>query len=330
MYIPVHIPEYNIYDIYHNDNNKIVIISPSETEPLYIKFENNIFHINICPHNHTYIYVLENEVEYKENISICINDIIVKTKVNKYPIFKDEIIMSTMVHNEDNYIRQWIKFHTNIGISRFIIYDNSKMDDKKSYKSQEKSSDLKNILNDYITNGTVVLINWNYPKRLNRSGISGQTTQQNHSIWAFQNCKYIGLFDIDEYINIQNDTDNNIHSFFTNLIQEQKINTNEIGSFRLLNKLFHNPHNLPTDNYNFLKIYNCDKITLSGREKNFVIPKNVSTYSVHMITKGKKMYNVSHDRMFFNHYFFLNKLDRGNNKTSYIDNSIYKHTLHLE
>lgn len=318
MCTPINIQEYSIYDIYHNDNNKIVIISPSETKPLHIKYENNIFHINKCPHNHTYIYVLENEVEYKENINIFINNIFVKTKVNKYPNFTNEIIMSTIVLNEDNYIRQWIKFHKNIGISRFIIYDNN------------KNSNLENILKDYINDKIVLLIKWIYPYRLNRSGISGQTTQQNHSIWAFQNCKYIGLFDIDEYINIQNDTDNNIHSFFSNLIEDEKINTNEIGSFRLLNKLFYNPDNLPTDNYNFLKIYNCDKITLSGREKNFVIPKNVSTFSVHMITKGKKMYNVSYDKMFFNHYFFLNKSDRGNNKTPYIDKSIHKHTFYLD
>lgn len=318
MYIPVHIPEYNIYDIIHNDSNKIVIISPSETKPLQIKYENSTFHIKICPHNHTYIYVLENEVEYKESISICINDIIVKTKVNKYPIFKDEIIMSTIVMNEDNYIRQWITFHKNIGISRFIIYDNN------------KNSNLKNILKDYINDKIVILVKWIYPYRLNRSGISGQTTQQNHSIWAFKKCEYIGLFDIDEYINIQNNNENNIHTFFNNLIKDENIDTNEIGSFRLLNKLFYNPHNLPTDNYNFLKIYNCDKITLSGREKNFVIPKNVNTFSVHMITNGKKMYNVSHNKIYFNHYFFLNKINRGNDKTNHIDNSIYRHTLYLE
>ena len=30
-------------------------------------------------------------------------------------------------------------FHLNIGITRFIIYDNSKINDKKSYKSVEKT-----------------------------------------------------------------------------------------------------------------------------------------------------------------------------------------------
>ena len=33
--------------------------------------------------------------------------------------------MSTLVKDEDKYIKQWIEFHLNIGIKRFIIYDNS-------------------------------------------------------------------------------------------------------------------------------------------------------------------------------------------------------------
>ena len=177
------------------------------------------------------------------------------------------------------------------------------------------------------------------------SGISGQTTQQNHSIWAFQNSKYIGLFDVDEYINMQND--NNINSFFQKLIQDEKINTKEIGSFRLLNKFFYNSNNLPTNNYEFLKIYNCDDITLYGHEKNFVLPKNVSTFSVHMITNGKKMHTIDNNKLYFNHYYFLNKeskgkwynnsddltkskLKRGLKKTNFIDDSIKKHCFFIK
>ena len=207
------------------------------------------------------------------------------------------------------------KILMNIGITRFIIYDNS------------TNGTLENVIKDFINLNIVILIKWNYPYIMKISGISGQTTQQNHSIWAFQNCKYIGLFDIDEYINMQNEK--NINCFFNNLIRDENINTDEIGSFRLLNKFFYNPNNLPTDNFNFLKIYNCDELTLSGYEKNFVIPKNVSTFSVHMITTGKKMYTVSYYKLYFNHYYFLNKITRGKKQTNIIDNSIYKHTLNV-
>lgn len=331
IYNPISLEEFKIYDIYHNTSGHIIIISPWDSKTLDIKYKNRKLDTKSCPHKHTIVYELKEKISYTDIIELSINDKIISTRVNKYPDFKDEIIMSTMVYNEDNYVRQWIEFHLNIGVSRFIIYDNSKIDDNKSYKSVEKTSDLKKVLGDFIEKGIVVLFEWSYPKRLTKSGISGQTTQQTHSIHAFRNSKYIGLFDIDEYVNIQTD-DTNINSFLDKLILSlsKKINTDDIGSFRLLNKFFFNPDDLPTTSYNFLKIYNCEKVTLHGREKGFVIPKNVSTYSVHMITLGKQMFTIHPKLIYFNHYFFLNKKDRGKDKTNLKDTSIKRHTKFIE
>jgi RNA-binding protein YhbY len=152
-----------------------------------------------CSHCHTRIYYLkEGPEEYIENIDLIINNELIKVKVNKYPEFKNEIIMSTIVKNEDTCIIQWIEFHSRIGVTRFIIYDNS------------DEYNLGNLLSYYILSKKVVLIKWNYPYLTPRSGISGQTTQQNHSLYAFQKCKFIGLFDVDEYVNIQKKI--NIHT----------------------------------------------------------------------------------------------------------------------
>ena len=322
-----------IYDVFHNDNNKLIIIMPAEFNPPHIEYINvklNLkFNLHICRHKHTFIYELLLETEYVENIKLLINDKIFDVKVNKYPEFKDEIIMSTMVYNEDNYIRQWIQFHLNIGVTRFIIYDNSKINDRKSYKSIEKSSNLKRVLSDFIEKGIVVLIDWPYPKRLKMSGISGQTTQQNHSIYAFRNSKYIGLFDIDEYINMQNNT--NINNFFDSMITTFKIDTNSIGSFIILNKFFVNPDNLSTNGYDFLSIYSCKGIRKQGNKKNFVIPKNVNTFSVHRITSGKRAYDINSKYLYFNHYIFLNKkeIDKGRHRVGGLppmqDKTILKH-----
>ena len=59
--------------------------------------------------------------------------------MNKYPEFNNEIVFSTIVKNEDQYIRQWIDYHYHLGVSRFIIYDNS------------DQYNLGNLLNEYIT-----------------------------------------------------------------------------------------------------------------------------------------------------------------------------------
>jgi len=305
-----------IYDVFYNDVNQLIIIMPSETkeETIYYVCPDNKcvpFYLHTCPHNHTFIYTIN--VTFAETARLLFKDQLVMVHVKKYPQFKDEIIFSTIVKNEDNYIKPWIDFHLKIGVTRFIIYDNS------------NENTLPEVLKKYITNNQVVLIKWNYPYRLPVSGISGQTTQQNHSIYAFKTSKFIGLFDVDEYVNIQRESGfSDIHSFLQNVILENKMNIDNIGSFRLLNKNFYNPDNLSTDGTDFLKITTCDNILLEGREKNFVIPKNVNTFSVHMITDGKQMVTLNHKCIYFNHYIFLNKHGKRGceERTQYIDGSI--------
>jgi len=309
---PNYIKEYNIYDIFFNDNETLVIIMPMESPFHKIQYVNNEefidFEYCVCPHNHTYIYTLQ--TEYKRDIILKIEDTTLNTFANKYQEFKNEIIFSTIVKNEDNYIIQWIEFHKQIGVSRFIIYDNS---DKNT---------LGELLNDYIQRNIVLLIKWEYTYKLPKSGFSAQTTQQNHSNYAFQNSYLIGFFDIDEYINIQTNVNTNLHHFFENMIKEQNININDISAFRVSTKLFFNPNNMPTDGYNFLKIFNCDSISLYEREKNFAIPKNTKIVSVHAILLSLNRYNIEPTKMYFNHYFFLNKNDRGRCETTLIDSTI--------
>ena len=319
--IPNFIPYFNIYDIFHNWMNELIIIMPFENPNPpsihYVHADTYIipFHLHKCSHNHTYVYTLN--IAYCKKIKLVINNFIVETHVNQYPDFKNEIIFSTIVKNEDKYIRQWIDFHSRIGVTRFIIYDNSNQDT------------LAKLLKDYIANKKVVLIRWEYPYRLPISGISGQTTQQNHSIYAFKTSKYIGLFDVDEYVNMQKKNVNNIGVFLEEIIKENNIDTETIGSFQLLNKMFYNPRHLPEHGTEFLKITDCDEVLLSGREKNFVIPTNVNTFAVHMITEGKPMYKISPEDGHFNHYYFLNKNGmRGCYETPlHTDDSIKKHAF---
>jgi len=303
MYKPIHIDEYQIYDIFYQ--GKLIIIRPAEY-PLDIYCNKIKMNKYTCPHNHTYIYTLK--TPYSPTIYLTIQQQTITTKVNTYPVIKDEIILSTLVKNEDDYIKPWIEFHRGIGITRFTIYDNS------------DNNTLSTVLHDYIEKNQVVLISWNVPYTLPISGISGQTTQQNHSIYAFSEAKYIGLMDIDEYINMQRHT--NIHTFFEDMIHTHSIPIKQIGSFTLKNKFFYNPDNL--NEKNFLNITNCDTITKYGHEKNFVIPQNVKTFSVHQITDGKPMFLLDETDVFFNHYIYLNKTDRGKNKTQYTDKSILR------
>ena len=105
MLNPIYIQKYNIYDIFHNDNNNIIIISPMEQSQLVINYKNINFDVNICSHNHTYIYVLQKQIDYINQITLTINSEIIETKVNKYQEFKDKIIFSTIVLNEENFTK---------------------------------------------------------------------------------------------------------------------------------------------------------------------------------------------------------------------------------
>lgn len=310
-YEPIYIKEFNIFDVYYNDNGQLILIVPYLENVPQIKYmdkkENKFieFNVNICPHKHTYIYYAT--TDYNDNIRLKINDSEISTTVNKFPEFHNEIIFSTLVKNEDNYIIQWIEFHKKLGVTRFIIYDNS------------NDNTLSKVLSQYITNKEVVLIRWNY-LYLDQHA---QPTHQNHSLYAFQNCRFIGFFDVDEYINIQKKT--NLPDFFDNFINENNIDTSKISSFRLLSKIFNNPDNQNTDGYNFLKIFTCSDIVRGEREKNFVIPKNVKTFSVHMVTDGLPMYDMNEKYIYFNHYMFLNKPERNMNNNLLKDDSILMH-----
>jgi hypothetical protein len=91
---------------------------------------------------------------------------------------------------------------------------------------------VKELIND----GTVILFKWKYPYRLPNSGTSGQTTQQTHSLWAFRNCKYIGLLDVDEYVNFK--FGKTIDEALNIIIQQNKIDVPSISSFRFKNRFF--------------------------------------------------------------------------------------------
>jgi len=316
--IPIHINEFYIYDIFHNDNDNLVIICAPEMA-LRITYKDKIFTVYTCPHGNTKIYVLDVTVEYEKNIVLNINSKNIETEVNKYPEFKDELIASTMVKNEEKYIKQWIKYHRSIGIEKFIIYDNADLNSDKN--------ELLYLLEPY--KDFVLVVKWSYPLFLSNKR-SGQTTQMNHSIWCFRNCKYIGLFDVDEYMNIQTKdpiSSSNIKKLLNTIVVKNKINNDEYGSLRVLSKIFVNPNNrYRTDDFNFLKIYNCTEVIKGYLEKNFIIPKNVLVVSVHTITHGKKMFDVSEHDIFFNHYMFLNKADRAQDTLELIDTSIYRHS----
>ena len=367
MYVPTAIPDHQIYDVFQNDRYIVMVgvgaglggggvgglggatVSPSIKRRVYLCLPDSVdetilflkeFETIHCPKGHTTLYRYP-RTEHTSiiNVKVSVESATVTSTtrsityhrviVNHYPAYNDEVILSTMVKNEDAYIRQWVEYHRQFGITRFCIYDNSDSPDTR-YHSREKTSDLYKVLKDHVNAGTVIIIRWPYPKFLKETGVSGQTTQQTHAIHAFNRANYLGLFDIDEYLNPQYDL-TNIGDILDDIISVKGETRDRIGGVYLNCRLFYNISGADERGYGFLDVSDCTKISLYQYRKCFVIPQNVVTYSVHMPSLSKPFINdipVVSSRILFNHYFFLNKPTRGRKYTGgqlYVDSSIQRH-----
>jgi hypothetical protein len=343
-YTPTSVSKYNICDVFYRDIGGLAIVTNSD-DILDIVLDKQHTFTQYTTHGNNNITYICDISETPQWVELSINGERLRVNVNTYPTFKDEIIMSTQVFKEDEYIIRWIDYHKRLGVTRFILYDNWKGAD----------STLPDTLYPYISTKEVVIINWPY-NFLN----GGQVAQQTHSTHAFRSSKFIGLFDIDEYVNLQSNytniedaltavnNDNSKNVKFMNYHPDYRNNNfvvtnthDEIGGYRFLSRRFFN-NNGPTNDYEFFKSYNCLDFDMHGREKFFINPRNVNTFAVHAITDGKPMVTVPSEIAYFNHYIFLNKhfvpeghccpdtLNRGNltaensHEVKHIDSSIMR------
>ena len=299
-----------IYSAIHNDLGQIVIVYPYPLNHNLYLISNKIkiiFKRYLCSHGNSTVFVLDDQ-PYIEKINLQLDNLDAGyINLHKYKSFKDLTLMSTIVRNEDEYIIQWIEYHIILGIDKFIIYDNSgnKNDNPSSGNllGKGKYSNLYALLSNYVNSGRVIILDWPFDEKF-------QETHQNHTIWAFKSAKYIGFFDVDEYINPQ------INEFYIPKIldmyfMKNKLKYKDIGGLRFANRFFYNPFNYDDTEYNFLSIYITDFKFIFDRGKSFIMPSNVNCYSVHEISNGEKLIDVDYHVIYFNHYFFLNKSKRG-------------------
>lgn len=323
---PIYIKEYEFVDILHNDENSIVIIQNGDEPSCLIELDGFQFSVSVCTDKRSKIYKLDN-IDYKSNIILKVNEKYIETRVNKYPSWPDEIIMSTVVKYEDEYVIQWIKYHEMFGVTRFVFYDNADNKILQSNYTASKSlyTNLSNILKEYIDNGKVLLINWPYQGDEIRQMF--QPNQENHSINAFKKCKYIGFLDVDEYVNPQT-SETNLHVILGNSC------TN--GGYSLEVRNFSNYQGLPEDAYKFMDVYTCDNFIVSNDpntrgDKVFINPKNVYAHRIHRITSlGIESTLLPRSLIYVNHYRFLNKHFRNRHYVPCVDDSIRRFKSFLQ
>jgi hypothetical protein len=275
-----------IYDIFYNDLHEIVILMPFENYPrnivlldgdINIKFDVSFFPIMLL------VYKLKTN-SYKPKILLAIDGLTMQTNVNIYPIYENKIIMSTLVDNKNTYIKQWIRHYINLGISNFIIYDNNLLDDSVS-----------EILKDYILEKSVIVIKW--PWKENETTIC-KDLYKNHSIYAFRQSRYIGFFNIEECVNVNN---KDINSFFSDVLLSNDCGYEHLSCFKFLNKTFNNTDSMNVDSgSNFIKETEDTSVIKNVKDRYFILPKNVDSISNNITNSYKKIFDIDESIGYFN------------------------------
>ena len=205
----------------------------------------------------------------------------------------DNYCISTIIKNESKYIVPWVDYHVQLGFNKIFIYDNGSSD----------RNILIEKLKSWIDAHIVHLIDWSFPYILPKSGISGQTTQQNHSIYRLGKvCKWLALIDVDEFIVPIK------HNKIVDMLKP--FETMNICAVSLECVWFGCNGMKQIDENNYLHQMTKRKTTSEGpykRQKCIVIPSKIDVFSVHMVVSSKapthyvNPWEVAH----FNHYIML-------------------------
>lgn len=310
------INRFKIFDVFYACG-ELKILTKGKNPIKRIAFNGETPKVHKCRQKYTKIYTFDMST-YQKEIVLNINGVSVKTSVNKFIDVKGEIIMTTVTKDQDDYIIQWIEYYKHLGVSRFMIYDNSC---KKT---------LGTLLDKYVKDKTVLLFDFsNIAYRLKR--LLAQPVQQNHTLHAFKNAKYIGMFDIDEYLNPQKSY-TSIDMLFSELLKKYKVKYSKLAGFSFQNRFFYNPKKDKDTHYNHLKIpFSSVTTTNWFRKKMFINPANVTSFTVHNLsTSNGKDLRVPEKECFFNHYRYLGHPARRGGRCKNKNTSILRHIKWLD
>lgn len=315
--------KYVIYDIFFTEKLLKLIIWKRKILPdILYKGQKPKIIVGRGRHLEMVIYTF-NMHEYNEQITINMNGIDTEVSVNRYVDVKNEIIMSTVTKDQDDYLIPWIEYYKHLGVSKFMIYDNS---ERKS---------LSRVLEKYIKDKTVFLFDFgkkNIPYRVGDL-LLAQPLQQNHTLHAFKNAKYIGMFDIDEYLNPQKKQYTSLTRMFDDLLKMNNTSYDELSGFSFQNRFFYNPDRKRDTNFKHLGIgYSANYVDGIFRKKMFINPSNVNYFTIHTLSSysGDDLF-ISEKLCFFNHYRYLGAgAKRRGGSRSRIDLSILRHVKWLD
>lgn len=215
-----------------------------------------------------------------------------------------EICLATLQKDETFLLEPWINYHLSIGVGHIFIYDNN----------SKKIGDIQRITAPYTDAGVVTLIHWPYPKRMRESGISGQTTQQNHSLYTNRDAGWIGLIDVDEFlVPKRNDS---LKEFLQPFAKVRP----EVGALSIQSAWFGCNNGVGYTQSDFPFKLNRRSVEYEGenaRQKVLAVPGNIRMFSVHKVVDGLKTIHVDPELISINHYYVFSSRKRGCDHSRY-------------
>ena len=210
-----------------------------------------------------------------------------------------KICICAIAKEENNYLREWVEYHKNIGVSKIFLYDNNDLDGEK----------FEDVINDYIESGFVQVISC-------LRGI-GYSERQAFAYTDFyksdESLEYdwIAYIDIDEYLNSNGN--------FIDILSDSKYD--KFDCIRIFWRIFtDNGLVRVTDTYNlhdrFKEWYldrngksllrpgkNYDLITAHGAYQGFPAC-NENGCAIRTFEPGRIRYNPSAQKIWLDHFRF--------------------------
>jgi hypothetical protein len=188
--------------------------------------------------------------------------------------FENYKCLTTIHKDQHHLIPQWIDYHKKIGFDKFIIYDND-------WNESENRILKTKYYND------IIIIKANWPYWIYGESI-GQVIQQNHALWKYSP-KFLGLTDLDEYINVN-----------PNLLFNQ-----ENSVISIPNTFFGCGRNVEYTSSNFIEklLYREQQHNITSRRKCIIQSDKVDLFCVHIpITFDKNIKYLDFNEGYLNHY----------------------------
>ena len=306
--------EYNgifiIYDIFISSfDNYIYIICPNIKHYLQNTYSVSINNLQIFINGQLVQYdkiydkntklLVIKQIFKNPIVTIKFYDISKDYALIQYKNQKNKMIMSTIFKDENHLVDSWIRYHKKLGFNLFILYNNNP--DNKQYYYE--------LLNRYPNE--IIFINWGYPYELFESGISGQTTQQTHTITKYKLAKYIALLDLDEYIVSLKKPFLSFLNDFEKEYDKISVIAIETNWFGCAKNISYSKDDKNSDFVDKL-LFRCKTTTGPFQhQKAIVNPKNIILFTVHESFNYTGMYIFINPKLVrMNHYYIISNKKR--------------------